>query len=252
MVSKICWNCHFFVADDSGSQLGGVCVRHAPKGADFNAFALSDKWSYRFDFGLVNPGGQIYGGGVTPLHLAGAAAAAPSCHATDATGYNANDILPYLLPNGGFRIVRCNVAASLLNSGAGTVGTDPLLHLRPVVISGDSQSQGELIDIPIPPSLVSANGNITDLFVNENIDLGRINPIFPGLMGFRVELSGTGENDISEARNLKIGLTLATQNGVVLDPITSKAKWATLVDASTQYCGEFKPSTETIPPIPTP
>lgn len=253
MVNRLCWNCHFFIADDSGSLLTGICCRKAPTGADFNSFGMVDKLSYRFDFGLISPIGEIIGEEKVAMHLAGVQAAPASCSTADTVGFNANNIAPYLLPEGGFRVVKLQVAASLLNSGAVTVGDNPILTLQPVSVRGDTQLQGAEIPIPIPPALVQPFANINNLFLDIDVEVELENPIVSGLVGFRVDLEKTGENEIAEAKNLKIGLTLATNASLAsITPPDSKAKWAQITDGSTQYCGDFKVQTETIPTIPTP
>lgn len=253
MVSRICWNCQYFEADDPETLLTGVCRRHAPKGADYQGFWLPNQRAIRLEFGHCLAAGTMVGEALVPLFILGAGDAVPaSCHATDATGMNANDILPLQVPEA-FRPITASVSASRLNSGDATVGANPILKLQPVVVGGDSQGIGETLEIPIPGANVQAKDTGTDQFVDINFDFELENPINSGLIGFRADLTGTTEDDIAQVRNLKVALLIGNLMGSTSpNPITSKAKWAVISLGNTDFCGEFQKKTGTIPAIPTP
>jgi hypothetical protein len=251
MVSRICWNCHFFIANDPAAALDGVCVRHAPKGFDFSSFNLANLYSYRLDFGRCLAAGTMEGDAVLPLHINGDGdSTPPTCFATDASGLNNDGILPFVLPAIARSPITVNVSASRLNSGAASVGSAPILTLVPVNVGGDTQAAGVPLLIPIPPASVQVKDTATDLFVDINAVIEILPSINPGLIGFRADLTGDTENDINQVRNLKIGILMGNRIGPTLTPETSKTKWAQITNGSTQNCGEFKPTTETIPAIP--
>jgi hypothetical protein len=252
MVARKCWDCQFFIADNAATVKTGICVRKAPTGADFSAFALANAYSYRLEMGHCLAAGTMVGDAVIPLHIDGNAdSMPPSCHATDATGMNADDILPFSLPEGAYFAVKFHLAASRLNTGAATVGLNPKLKLVPVRVNGDDQGASSVIELILSASSCQPHGTGTDLFSSQNITLGLENYLISGLVGFRVDLSGTSEDYISQVRNLKIGIEMALVVGNnSITPPTSKAKFAAITDGSIQYCGDFKRTTETIPAIP--
>jgi len=254
MVARKCWNCQFFIADDSESSLAGICVRKAPKGADFSAFNLANSYCYRIDFGHCLAAGTMVGDDILPLHIDGNADnMPPSCHAADVTGMNENDILPFVLPNGNYYGVTFTVSASRLNTGAGTVGLLPKLKLQPVRVMGDTQLGGDVLELIMSASHVQPHDTATDDFSTIVCNIPNASNILTGLIGFRVDLSGTSPNYISQVRNLKIGVELSQVIGNdAVSPPTSKAKWAKITDGSQQFCGDFKQTTLIIPVIPTP
>jgi len=252
MVARKCWDCQFFIADNAETLKTGICVRRAPKGADFSAFALANAYSYRLEMGHCLAAGTQVGDAVIPLHIDGNADnMPPTCHATDATGLNANDILPFSLPEGAYFAVKFTLSASRLNTGAATVGLIPKLKLVPVLVRGDDQAAGSVIELPLAPGVCQPHDTATDLFSTHQITLGLENYLLTGLIGFRLDLSGTSEDYISQVRNLKLGIEMAlTVGNNSTTPPTSKAKYAAITDGSIQYCGDFKRTTETIPAIP--
>lgn len=250
MVSKICWNCHFFVADDPLTALTGVCRRHAPRGVDFQAFGIAEQKSMRIDMGLCDGSGTLYEEAVVPLKAQGGVPTGlDSCPADNLSGIDSNILNPSVVTLDAYSPVGILVAASRMNSGAGTVGTNPVLHLQSVSVYGDHCLNGWSVDIPITPANVSPKDTATDIFVKEYLEVSENG--FTGLLGLRVDLTGATENDIAQVRNLKVGVVFARRVGNIgLTPPTSKAKWANIADGSADFCGEFKNSTETIPAIP--
>jgi hypothetical protein len=251
MVSRICWNCQFFVPDDPETLLTGVCRRHAPKAVDYQSYSLPEKHSMTLDMGHCLAAGTQVGEAVVPLFQLGAGDAVPaSCHATDATGMDANDILPFSIPEV-YRPLAVSVSASRANSGAATVGANPILKLVPINVGGTSQGVAETVEIPIEGANVQAKDTGTDQFFDIRYTFPKLNPIATGLVGFRVDLTGTTEDDIAQVRNLKIGLIVGDLIGSTFpSPVMSKAKFATISLGNTDFCGEFQKSTGAIPAIP--
>jgi hypothetical protein len=252
MVERICWNCKFFEADDPETLLTGVCRRHAPRGVDFSSYGLPEQTDSRIDIGHCLAAGTMVGDALIPLFNLGAGdALPPTCHAANGTGMNANDILPLELPSP-WRPVRAYVSASRLNTGAASVGANPVLKIQPISIEGDSQIPGETIEIICDGADCQAHDTGTDNFVDFQYVFPLTNPVLSGLVGFRATLDGTSEDEIAQVRNLKIGLLLADNIGSAgaPNPITSKAKWAVISLGNTDFCGEFEKAIATIPPIP--
>jgi hypothetical protein len=253
MVSRICWNCQFFQADDPDTLLTGVCRRHAPKAADYQSYLVPEKKTMTLDMGHCLAAGTMVGEAVVPLFKLGAGDAVPaSCHATDASGINANDILPFSIPKS-YRPIIVSVSASRANSGAATVGANPVLKLVPVVVGGDTQGVVETVEIPIPGDNVQPKDTATDQFFDIRYTFPLLNPIGMGLVGFRVDLTGDTEDDVAQVRNLKIGLLVGELTGDLSpSPLKSKAKFAVISLANTDFCGEFQKKTGEIPAIPEP
>lgn len=204
--------------------------------------------------GHINEDGSVQGDIVLPLHLGGYIGTPPdetpaSCPPNNATGLDDNDLNPAVILLDAYSPIGIHVCASRMNSGAVTVGTNPLLHLKSVSVRGADCLNGWSVDIPIPAASVSPKDDATDNFVSEYLEVNENG--FTGLLGLRVDLTGTGENDIAQVRNIKIGVVFARRSSNIgLTPPTSKAKWANIADGSSDFCGEFKNSTETIPAIP--
>lgn len=247
MVAKLCWYCRHFLADNPGTLVSGICTRHAPKGSDYQSRYLSQQTSFRLDMGHLLAAGTIQSAAALPLHALGNAdTLAASCHAADTTGLNSNDIMPFQLPVfDSLNVVSAGVAASLLNSGTSSVGDAPYLHLYQISVLGASQTVRNLIDIPIASANVQVNGTATDLFSDNISVLSSPVALAHGCCGFRVDLTQTGENDISEVRNLKIGLlVMGTQVSSAVSAASSKAKYAAIIDGTAASCGEFSPAAE--------
>lgn len=250
MTARLCWNCKYFQATDPESALDGICKRHAPKNRDFQSFNIADQLSFMMEAGDV--GGALVSGGVLPLIKTGINGQPPTCHATNATGLDANDIVPIATPLFSCGPVYIRVNASRMNSGAGTVGAEPTLKVQCVGVSGTGQSDQWEVDVPC--NGVQPNGTGTDSFAYGYAEINPVSPStlqFARLTGFRVDLSGTTENDVAEVRNLMIGVEGTNHAGnLSLTPPTSAAKWGQISDGSTQFCGEFAKNHETIPAIP--
>jgi hypothetical protein len=252
MVERICWNCKFFAADDPETLLTGVCRRHAPRGVDYSSLNLPEQTDSRIDIGHCLAAGTMVGDALIPLHILGAGDALPAtCHAANDTGMNANDILPLELPKP-WRPVRVRVSASRLNTGAATVGANPILKIQPIIIGGDAQGAGETIEIVCDGADCQPHDTGTDKFVDFQYVFPLANLVNGGLVGFRATLDGTSEDEIAQVRNLKIGLLLGDNIGTAgsPSPIKSKAKWAVISLGNTDFCGEFEKAISTIPPIP--
>lgn len=242
-----CWECKHFAAVNRETSLAGWCRREAPRGFDFTARNITNQECFRIDFGYMDP--TLTGGVVLPLKILGPPALDDSCHATDATGFNADDIIPASILNNYYPCA-IQVAASRFNSGAASVGT-PVLKVQGVQVLGDSQTQLFEASITIPAAYVGINGAATDNFHSTYMDITGIDSTAGGLFGMRLDLTGTTADDVAQIRQFKAGIVFKTFNNPVVGDTYSKEKYAAITDATAQGCGQFVRLIGTIPTIPT-
>lgn len=246
MPAKQCWYCQHFIPDNPETLVSGICARRAPKGADYQSLYTAKQNSFWLDIGHIIAAGTIQSGSALPLHIAGYGAGPASCHAADTTGLSAADILPFSIPLfDTINVAAWALSASLLNSGAASVGSAPILHLYQIRVNNGDQTVLNEIPIPIAPANVGINGNVTDLFVNTNGIFTTPVALSPGCCGFRLDLTQTGEDDISEVRNLKMGLlVMGSSLPETSSAEISKSKYAAITDGTAVSCGEFRPLSE--------
>jgi hypothetical protein len=253
-----CWNCKYFVADNPATLLSGRCHRHAPSGLDYLTYRFINRSMCHLEFGNMDPSGDVFGNGdLVPLYQNADNWGTTLCWDADDSGWNDSVINPFMIPFAG-KIVRCQLAAARLNTGAATVGTNPILKIQQVQVRGTNQLVNpDVIKIPINPLYCQARDTAADNF--HDIAIGTdvmhtltMNPLSQGAVGYRVDCTAEDENQIYQFRLLKISFLICDWNGVDIGPEASLEKWAFISDGTQNKCGEYARSIVTVPPIPVP
>lgn len=257
-MTRLCWTCKYFVADNPATLLSGRCRRHAPAGLDYLTYKFADRAMCHLEFGAMDPAGDVFGdGALVPLYQNANVAGAPSCFPSDGDGWNDPVVNPFMIPFHG-RITKVHLAWARLNTGAPIVGTAPILQIQHVEVRGTTQySNPDVIRIPIPPEHLQPRDTLTDNYHSISIspDLMKdltVNALSQGPVGFRVDCTAANSNRIYQFRLLKIAFLLTDWNGVDISPPSSLEKWAYIDDGSINKCGEYVPAISVVPPIPAP
>lgn len=248
-MNRICWNCKYFGNDSSGGTFpnGGVCRRYAPQGRDTNGLA-ANKQLYEVQFGIV--GETIYKASNSPLPLylnQQATGALPDLAASG--GYNANTIWPWL-NDGNWALEAMRVMASLCNTGADSVGTDPVLQVEAYKIDGTTKTLYQTVDLELGTGdSVGIEGNTSDSLCRFLVDdLYTANATVlhaPGFGGFAIKLTDDNPNLVGEIRNPMLSVLLSRYV-----PAITNATFPYLQRGDVMQCGDFVPNSGTIPPLP--
>lgn len=250
MTTRLCWKCKYFIATNAETSLAGICVRNAPKNADFVSYYALSRYSMTFNFGYVGDP-SLQGGDILPLIKGGWYLDTPTCHASNAQGLATDDINPFAVGSGA-KIKSVAVYAARMNTGAATVGTNPVLHLRQKNVVLATQTDGAVIDIPIPASMCNPTGTAVDKLVvaKLNFDPNANTGIYT-CSGFVADLTGSTENDIAAIRNLGVQIIMESLDADTPNtPVSSAGKFGQISDGTTMQCGDFALSETTIPAIP--
>lgn len=205
----------------------------------------------------------------------------PFVVASQFNDYNNGGEFPFAVPpNAEIVAVQMNLAKGAV--GTATVGADPHLRVFFYDIDGSNDTFRGVVSIPIPQAKVGVNSN-TGLPNYHQEFLKLSTPISPftngGFMGLRVDLTDNTDNEVIYAvRQLSLTVYMRTPLSDVLsvplivaavtppeDPPevtpsfispseipTSQGKYSIIFDGQEMWCGEYKRSAGTIPPIPIP
>lgn len=250
-MERICWNCKFFQHDDSGGAFpnGGVCRRYAPQGRDTNGLA-ANKQLIEVQFGIVDETIYKAANSPLPLFLNQQATAALPCIAA-AGGYNANTIWPWL-NDGNWTLEGMRVMASLANTGAATVGANPVLQIEAYIVDGTTKTLYHTVDLELGAGdTVGIEGNVTDSLCRWLVtDLYQANATAmhaPAFGGFAVKLTDDNPDLIGEIRNPMLSVLLSRYV-----PAITNATFAYLQRGDSMQCGDFVPTTGSDPALPCP
>lgn len=195
------------------------------------------------------------------------------------TSYDNGGSYPFQAPGTTASIVAIQVAVTSVAVNTGTVGANPALLIDFYEVPGNGDVLNGSASVPMDPTKVGTNNN-TGTAAFQNIVYTLPTPIAVtdfGQFGWTLNLTGTGSNEkITKTRNLSATVYVAitpiseaaapaiiafnmvtgkvaeipeAEQAAIL-AATSNSKWALLSDAPQMWCGEFKPSSNKIPPIP--
>lgn len=245
-MERLCWNCHFFEHDPELNPYSGKCRRNAPKGLDANTlYVTGQQQAHLFKLGLIDS--TIFKSADSPLNLFANAESPFTLPMSDGNGFNANGCFP-LFTTPAHKVTTVSFQCSLVNTGAATVGDNPILEIGVYAVTANADVLAFLVEIPIPPASVGVAGNTTDnlVLVHHNIPVplpegGGVG----GTFAAKIHLYSGDENKIGEIRNP----FLATEIEEVSETYAGPAfPW--ISRGNIDWCGEFKQSVETVPPLP--
>jgi hypothetical protein len=247
-MERICWNCKYFQANDSGGDYpnGGICRRYAPKGRDTNGLAANRRFM-EMQFGIVNE--TIYKAANSPLPLflaQQATGALPSIAA--AGGYNGNGIWP-CLNDGNWMLETITLRCSLANTGADTV-VNPKFQVEVYRVNGTDITLYHTIDLdPGSGDPIGTEGDTDDAFCrafSENLYPDNATGLHcPAFGGFAIKLTDDDPGLVGEIRNPIIGVLMSRY----INAITN-ATFPYMQRGDSMQCGDWVPNPGSIPALP--
>lgn len=164
-------------------------------------------------------------------------------------GLAGDGCFPFVI-GGGHRITKFHVTSLLMNTGAATVGTNPVFKIGIYRVDANSDVLLTTLDIPIPPAFLGVAGNTTNNLFNYDYTLPvpYPDPAFTtGVLWAPKFILQSGSPDIvGEIDNTLI----AFENDFYGDTATDQKLFPWVTQGNEFWCGQFKRNPGTIPAMP--
>jgi hypothetical protein len=262
-----CWDCHYFHPINSEVEISGYCRRYAPHSLDFFGLDAAGgggggqiflMWFQASRFQdqqatevLLSRDGETPGSGQTK------AISNPN------TSYNNGGCFPFTTPNN-TSIYAVQLTASSFAVWGLTESEAPFLKVDFYLIDGTSETLIGSADIPTDVNLTHDRNSWGDAFQNTVYVLPiPISIPASGLFGWRIDATNNNDDKVYRTKNVivspYIGVEYIPPENALLEVNalpevqgTSESKWSLISDGPEMWCGEFKPSSKVVPPIPEP
>lgn len=244
-MAEICWNCKYFEHNNEQGIYSGRCRRHAPRGVDMNGFGTFETAiAVRLQAGIV--GATIFKAASDPLLALNYDSSATMPTGKSATGYEAHDVFPLLVP-AGYKAVSAVFCASLVNTGAATVGAAPTMDIELYSVVAGSVALVGTGTIVFDQADVGVEGNTTPQFVKKTVNFSLLYPDLGNkLIAIGVKLVDDDEDLISEVQDPMVCIEASKNLSVDLD----EYPFPWVVNGNIVGCGEFEQNNDVIPPLP--
>lgn len=246
-MSRICWDCRYFDHDDTMGTYSGKCRRHAPHGVDANTFVTdATRNAHRVQMGRVDNG--IMTSAVSPVNLY-ITQGIQVLPVSNGSGFAGDGCFPFTI-GGGHRITKIHVSSLLMNTGAASVGANPVFKIGIYTVDESADNLATTLQIPIPPAYVGIAGNLTNHFFHLDYPLPNPWPDYDipngGLWAAKFILESGDSNIIGEIDNTIVSAELDFYGS---DPSEQRLfPWVT--SGNTFWCGEFQKNSGVIPVLP--
>lgn len=246
MSPRLCWNCRYFEHDDSLGTYSGKCRRHAPHAIDANGLATDfTRNSHRVQMGRVDEGIMTSINSPVALYITQGIQVLPT---SGGAGLAGDNCFPFTI-GGGHRLSKVHVSSLLMNTGAASVGANPVFKIGLYIIGETTDSLQTTLEIPIPPEYVGVAGNLTNHFFNYDYVLPTPWPDPPlpvgRLWAAKFILEAGNANVIGEIDNTMIAGELDYYGTEY-----QHAAFPWIVAGNTARCGKFKQNNGVIPALP--
>lgn len=246
-MSRICWNCRYFDHDDSLGTYSGKCRRHAPRAVDANGLANDyTRNSHRVQMGRVDEGIMTSVDSPVALYITQGVQVLPT---SGGAGLAGDNCFPFTI-GGGHRLAKVHVSSILMNTGAASVGANPVFKVGLYVIGETTDTLMHTVEIPIPAAQVGIAGNLTNNFIQLDYTLPTPWPDPPSDVGrlwaARFILESGDPNIIGEIDNTMIAGEIDYYG---MEPY-APAAFPWMIEGNVQRCGQFLMNSGTIPALP--
>lgn len=243
MTTRICWNCRWFEADDTQGTYSGKCRRHAPRGFDSNSYVGDvTRNSHRVQMGRVNNGIMTSAASPINTYITQGVNVLPTANGS---GFAGDGCFPFTI-GPGHKLTKIHVETLLMNTGAATVGTNPVFKMGIYTVDESTDTLVNTLEIPVPAADVGIAGNTTNNMFSVDYTLATPWPeseLGVGLWAMKFILESGDENIIGEIDN-----TIVSGELDFYGPSpTDERLFPWIIEGNTFWCGEFQKQTGTIP-----
>lgn len=246
MLNRICWHCRFFDHNNQMGTYSGKCRRHAPKGIDSNSFVTdATRNAHRVQMGIVDAGLMTPAISPVALYITQGVQVLPT---SSGNGLKGDDCFPFTL-GAGHRVSKLHITSILMNTGAATVGENPVFKIGVYTVDLDTDTLQTTWEVPIPVAYVGIKGNRTNNFFHYDYSLPLPWPEVPfengGTWAAKFILEDGDPDIIGEIDNTIMSAEIdfygADSSDYRLFP------W--IIEGNTFRCGEYQFNTGIIPAL---